>query len=311
MKIKDCLRMWALAGATCFACASAYGATDSLWIGGASGNWNDANNWSGATVPNGADAVARIESASDVTISVGSGTYTVGAIHASGGNHTISGTGHINLNASSGTGLVEVAENARLTTGCLLDAATAKGTALAKTGLGTFAVNNKVGKTAKLNGVDVREGLFEFNGTKNTDNVDVGGLLLIRSGAMAKLMVANLFLNDTVIHTEAGGVFDANQQNELIGAITGEGVVTNCGGGLNMTLYNGPHTFSGRAFGNIYAQYKTNGQWYFNCPSERRLWVLGARDALSEASFFFDSPNPGDRLLSFTPEAGGVFEIKN
>ena len=308
--VKGSLCAWTLAGATCLACALAHGATDSLWIGAASGNWGDANNWSGGVVPNGADAVARIESTADVTISVGSGTYTVGAIHASGGSHTIAGAGHLNLNASSGTGVVEVAENASLTTECLLDAATAKGTALAKMGPGTFAVKNKVGKTAKLNGVDVREGLFEFNGTQNTDNVDVGGLLLIRSGATAKLMVPNLFLNDTVIHTEAGGVFDANNKNELIGAITGEGVVTNCGGNLNMTLYNGPYTFSGRAFGKIYAQYRTNGAWYFNCPAERRLWVLGARDALSEASFFFDSPNPGDRLLSFAPEAGGVFEIK-
>ena len=302
------LRGIALAVGTCCVCATAV--ADSLWIGGASGNWNDVNNWSGGAVPNGADAAVRIESSSDVTISVGSGTYTVGAIHASGGNHTISGTGHINLNASSGTGVVEVAENARLTTGCLLDAATAKGAALAKTGLGTFAVNNKVGKTATLNGVDVREGLFEFSGMQNTDNVDVGGLLLIRSGATARLMVRNLFLNDTVIHTEVGGVFDANGKDDLIGALTGEGVVTNGNGGISMTLYNGPFKFSGRVFGKVYAQWKSNGAWYFNCPSEKRLWVVGTRDALANASFYFDSANLDDRLISFAPEAGGVFEIK-
>jgi hypothetical protein len=70
--IGKCLRGVALAVGTCFACATAV--ADSLWIGGASGNWGDVNNWSGGTVPNGADAVVRIESASDVTISVGSGT---------------------------------------------------------------------------------------------------------------------------------------------------------------------------------------------------------------------------------------------
>ena len=86
---------------------------DSLWVGGASGNWGDAKNWRGGAVPNGADAVARIESTSDVTISVGDRTYTVGAIRASGGRHKIVGTGFVNLNASSGTGVVEVAEPAR------------------------------------------------------------------------------------------------------------------------------------------------------------------------------------------------------
>ena len=167
MKIKDCLCAWALAGATCLVCASARGATDSLWIGGASGNWGDVNNWSGGTVPNSADTVVRIESTSDVTISVGSGTYTVGLIYATGGNHKILGTGRLNLSASSGTGVVEVAENASLMTGCFLDASVAQGTALVKTGTGTFSVTNKVGRTRKLNGMDVRAGLVEFGGRSN------------------------------------------------------------------------------------------------------------------------------------------------
>ena len=112
-----------LAGFVVAGCLAAV--SDSLWVGGASGNWGDAKNWRDGAVPNGADAVARIESAADVTISVGSGTYTVGASHVSGGRHKIVGTGFINLDASSGTGVVEVAENAWLTTGCRLDAAAA------------------------------------------------------------------------------------------------------------------------------------------------------------------------------------------
>ena len=87
MNVKGGMRVLALAVGTCLVGASAV--ADSLWIGGASGNWNDVNNWSGGTVPNGPDAVARIESASDVTISVGSGTYTVGSLIASVGNHTL------------------------------------------------------------------------------------------------------------------------------------------------------------------------------------------------------------------------------
>ena len=308
--VKDCLCAWALAGATCLVCASARGATDSLWIGGASGNWNDVNNWSGAVVPNGADAVARIESASDVTISVGSGTYTVGNIFASGGNHKILGTGFINLNASSGTGVVDVAENASLTTGCRLDASVAHGTALAKTGLGLFEVTNLVGKARALNGVDVRQGTLNLNGKPVTDNIDLGVMLVIRTGAKANLLANHLLLNDTVIYTEPGGVFDANGKQELIGALAGEGIVTNGNGGISMTLYNGPFKFSGRVFGKVYAEWKSNGAWYFNCPTEKRLWVVGARDALADASFYFNSANPVDRLISFAPEAGGVFEIK-
>ena len=170
----------ALVVAACLVGASA--AADSLWIGGASGNWGDVNNWSGGTVPNSADTVVRIESTSDVTISVGSGTYTVGLIYATGGNHKILGTGRLNLSASSGTGVVEVAENASLMTGCFLDASVAQGTALVKTGTGTFSVTNKVGRTRKLNGMDVRAGLVEFGGRSNSDDVDLGVMVVIRTG---------------------------------------------------------------------------------------------------------------------------------
>ena len=308
MNVKGGLRVLALAVGTCLVGASAV--ADSLWIGGASGNWNDVNNWSGGTVPNGADAVARIESTSDVTISVGSGTYTVGAIYASGGNHKILGSGYINLNASSGTGVVDVAENALLTTGCRLDASVAQGTALAKTGLGTFETTNQVGRARALNGVDVRQGTFNLNGPRDSDAVRPGGLFVVRTGAKAKLLVRNLLWNDTIIHTESGGIFDANGFADLIGALTGEGIVTNASAGISMTLYNGPYTFFGRVFGKVLVEWKSNGQWYFNCPAENRLWVVGTRDALADASFLFNSQNPGDRLISFAPGAGGEFVIK-
>ena len=315
--VKGSLRAWTLAGATCLACALAHGATDSLWIGGASGNWGDANNWSGAVVPNGADAVARIESATDVTISVGSGTYTVGAIYASGGNHTILGTGYINLNATSGTGVVEVAGNASLMTGCFLDASVARGTALVKTGTGTFSVTNKVGRTRKLNGMDVRAGLVEFGGRSNSDDVDIGVMLVIRTGATVRLMVPNLFWNDTVIYTEAGGVFDVNGKSDLIGALVGEGIVTNCSNGINMTLYNdtpykGVYPFSGRVHGKVSLAFdKTKTYWWYEDQANKtRLWVLGSRDAMADASLVLNSNVVGDRLLAFNPEAGGIFNVK-
>ena len=87
----------------------------------------------------------------------------MGAIHAAGGNHAITGTGSINLSASSGTGVVVVAESAALTVGCRRDAAAPHGTALAKTGRGTFEVTNLVGRARPLNGIDVRQGTFNFN----------------------------------------------------------------------------------------------------------------------------------------------------
>lgn len=315
MNVKGGMRVLALAVGTCLVGASAV--ADSLWIGGASGNWNDVNNWSGGTVPNGADAMVRIESISDVTISVGSGTYTVGSIYATGGNHKILGTGRLNLSASSGTGVVEVAENASLMTGCFLDASVAQGTALAKTGTGTFSVTNKVGRTRKLNGMDVRAGLVEFGGRSNSDDVDLGVMVVIRTGATVKLMVPNLFWNDTVIYTEPGGVFDVNGKSDLIGALVGEGIVTNCSNGINMTLYNdtpykGVYPFSGRVHGKVSLAFdKTNTNWWYKDQANKtRLWVLGSRDAMADATLVFNSNVAGDRLLTFDPEAGGVFNVK-
>ena len=208
-----------LAGFVVAGCLAAAG--DSLWVGGASGDWGDAKNWSGGAVPNGADAVARIESASDVTISVGDRTYTVGAIRAAGGRHKIVGTGFVNLNASCGTGVVEVAENAWLTAGCRLDAAVARGAALAKTGRGTFEVTNLTGRSRPLNGIDVREGAFNFNEPRGGDHVNPGGRVTVRSGATANLLTSNLLVNDTVVDVEAGGTFDAHDKSDLISAIVG------------------------------------------------------------------------------------------
>ena len=300
-----------LAGFVVAGCLAAAG--DSLWIGGAAGNWGDAKNWSGGTVPNGADAVARIESGADVTISVGSGAYTVGAIHASGGKHTIVGTGFINLGAASGTGVVDVAENAALTAGCRLDAAVARGAALAKTGRGTFEVANLVGRTRALNGIDVREGAFNFHEPRGGDHINPGGRVTVRSGATANLLTSNLLVNDTVIDVEAGGTFDARGKGDLVAAIVGEGLVTNSAN-FRLTLKGGPHVFSGRLSGRV-----TLERWKghsgsltdigYEPDNAKRIWVVGTRDGLRDATVGFVSDLPDDRPLSFSPNAGGPFEV--
>ncbi|MBR3423003.1 MAG: hypothetical protein IKG80_00770, partial [Clostridia bacterium] len=45
-------------------------------------------------------------------------------------------------------------------------------TALVKTGTGTFSVTNKVGRTRKLNGMDVRAGLVEYSSGSHTVKID-------------------------------------------------------------------------------------------------------------------------------------------
>ncbi len=305
------LRGIALVVAACIVGASA--AADFLWIGGASGDWGDAKNWRDGVVPNGADAVARIESTSDVTISVGDRAYTVGAIRASGGRHVIVGSGYININASSGTGVVDVAENAALTAGCRLDASVARGAALAKTGLGTFEVTNLVGRARPLNGIDVRQGAFNFNERRGGDHINPGGRVTVRAGATANLLTANLLVNDTVIDVKAGGTFDANGKSDLIAAIVGEGLVTNSAN-FRLTLKGGPHVFSGRISGRV-----TLERWKghsgsltdigYEPDNAKRLWVVGTRDGLADATVAFVSDLPDDHPLSFSPKAGGVFDV--
>ena len=71
------------------------------WIGGATGNWTDAANWSGNNVPDAATEYARFNNAAAVNVTMPA-TLTVGGILAEGtGNLTLSGTSTVTLSGTA------------------------------------------------------------------------------------------------------------------------------------------------------------------------------------------------------------------
>ena len=73
---------------------AAFGLTDVYWIGGSSGNWNDASNWSSGAYPNSSDCHVKITNETPVTVSLGSSNFTLGSISFSGANHTLTGSAY-------------------------------------------------------------------------------------------------------------------------------------------------------------------------------------------------------------------------
>ncbi len=71
------------------------------WVGGATGNWNDAANWSGSNVPDAATEYARFTNTSAVNVTMPA-TLTVGGILAEGtANLTLSGTSTVTLSGTA------------------------------------------------------------------------------------------------------------------------------------------------------------------------------------------------------------------
>jgi hypothetical protein len=71
------------------------------WVGGATGNWTDAANWSGSNVPDAATEYARFTNTSAVNVTMPA-TLTVGGILAEGtANLTLSGTSTVTLSGTA------------------------------------------------------------------------------------------------------------------------------------------------------------------------------------------------------------------
>jgi hypothetical protein len=132
------------------------------WVGGATGNWTDAANWSGSNVPDAATEYARFTNTSAVNVTMPA-TLTVGGILAEGtANLTLSGTSTVTLSGTAGGTIFPKTISSSITLGAngtftVVDtgyvSVAASGINFAGTG-GTVNIQGRflVGSTAGLNG---------------------------------------------------------------------------------------------------------------------------------------------------------------
>jgi autotransporter-associated beta strand protein len=118
---------------------------------------------------------------------------------------------------------------------------------LVKEGSGTLRLNRYA---YGLSGLTINGGMVYCGFQGNSDGLNVGnGTITVNSGAVLKYGGPNQINNSAVIDVKSGGLFDAINTTDNIGAFTGDGVVTNASS-LFVLWPNGiARTFSGLIYG--------------------------------------------------------------
>ena len=182
--------------------AATCGANDAIWIGGASGNWSLATNWSTGVVPNGGTAVCINNNhtpASSVTLDI---SVSIGNLTINPGN-SLTIPNNIQLFASgtiANSGLITLVSAANNTILTLSGAVTI-------TGGGTITLNQTGGGQPILN------------------NANAGSLLNVNNLIQGAGQIGN---NGLIVTNLAGGTFNANAAGSLPLGLNSNGV-TNLG----------------------------------------------------------------------------------
>ena len=231
MKNANVTRSLCLLAASAVAFAAS-GLTDVYWIGGSSGDWKDASNWSSDAYPNSSDCHVKITNETPVTISIDSSNVTLGSISFSGADHTLTGPA-INqglLLFVGGKVLPDVpviyVQEGRTATVNGARAASNSGCGISKQGAGNLVINGVFGLSGKFASFELAQGIVSnFCGTANTFCVD--GQCVIRSGATLASVNNNTIDDYIIIELEEGAVFDNCNKRDGYGGFIGYGTVKN------------------------------------------------------------------------------------
>ena len=291
---------------------AAFGLTDVYWVGGASGDWNTAANWSSGATPGSFGCHVHITNEVPVTIAFGSTFYKVGGLSFSGANHTLTAA------AASGGGMqfgresaeaddpvIEVAPGLTATVPSLRTTED-RACGLVKTGAGTLVVSGgRLSHSSyRFSSFVVEAGVFRMDG----DTFRVGGLCTVRSGAKFVSTVQNAIDDNQRFYLEENAIFDNGGKRDALGGFEGYGVVTNLGStssSWNNSWYGGPLDFAGRVYGSIAIAPSTDQV----VGSEGYLRV-GASDTLANAAVTLAGDAVYTNVLRFAPGIGS-FRIKS
>jgi autotransporter-associated beta strand protein len=262
-------------------------ATDGSWSNTSGGNWNSGANWTDGNIASGIGASAFFTNGTAVTVIQDFGSLTLGNFYFANANTQITNN-TITLN---GGGASVITVEGLGTTADLSVQLAGTGGSLTKNGAGTLQLNRYA---YGLSGFTINGGLVYCGFPGNSDGLNVGtGTITINNGATFKFGSANQVNNYAVIDVKNGGVFDVNGQTDNIGAITGDGVVTNAGSVLNFRLNGLPRVFSGTIYGNA----------NFNFAEPGGSVVAAGSNSLENVSFNLYSPG----LLAFAPGVGTYY----
>ena len=269
------------------ASASAALATDGAWVGASGGNWSDTGNWLGGAYPTGTGSTAYFTNGTSVTVWQNLGSLTLGNVSFANADTLITNN-TIALNGG-GTSVITVAGTG--TTANVSVELSGTSGSLVKEGSGTLRLNRYA---YGLSGFTINGGLVYCGFQGNSDGLNVNnGTITINNGAVLRYGGPNQINNYAVIDVKKGGVFDVNGQTDNIGAITGDGVVSNAGTVLNFRLNNLPRVFSGTIYGGA----------NFNFQEPGGSVVDAGSNSLENVAFNLYAPG----LLTFAPGVGTYY----
>ena len=155
---------------------------------------------------------------------------------------------------------------------------------LAKNGDGTLTVKSAIDY---FRTIDVVEGVLKFSTSRDMTgrvlendgtHANIENLMKIRDGAKVELYMSNPFYNRLNINIEEGGLLNSRGFDDVIGAVSGGGTVSN--GIFYLKLWKGPHAFSGRAV-NSTITISAYGSADSAETEEEHGFILGSADAFS------------------------------
>ena len=284
---------------------AAFGLTDIYWIGGASGDWNNAANWSSAAVPNSADCHVLVTNEVPVTISLGSSNFTIGGLSFSGANHVISGAA-ANLGLlvfSGGESLpdvpsIDVPGGLTATVNAMRTSWAGK-IGLSKTGGGVLVVPGYCGSGGKFSVFEVAGGIVSNTYNEAGANVIDFNRAVVRSGAVMVVSGLNKVADYAIIHLEEGAIFDNNNQRDGLGGFTGQGVVTNLNAYTSSYWNGGPFDFAGRVYGFVTLAPNAN-----QVVGDEGYLRVGAEDTLANAEIEINPVGNYTNIVRFAPGVG-------
>ena len=310
----------ALAGAV----AVTADASDNYWIGGSSGSIDEPANWSEGMAPvydnrnnnilvftNSVSSTPKehlyathIRVADDCEVSIGGG-----------------GSNRFFLNGDQVEGVfreavAEVGSNATLTLKPQflgMYGWSGARTTLIKRGSGLMTFYDCV---EDFTDIRVEEGCLWFRGTSDTV-CTIGAsckyLITICDGARVEWLSTSSFDNRMAFQVDEGGVLNARGRSDTIGAICGAGLVSN--GVFRLTLYNGPHMFSGTVSNATVDLNKaisgksatTDDQFGFVIGSARAFADERATLSINASSAISAPSSPEKCCVRFAPDIGTFY----